>query len=299
MRTIVALALLTISSTAHAQMFPPDSAFRELLCGGLPMFDAVGDEAGALADRDIVGDFGDPAGMRAADQTHLYLRMRLDQDPAPGGVFRQGSWGFEIDVDGMRANYELLVIVDATGPGPQLVRLMRNTTTAQANDPTDPAEMEVMTFPTASHARAVATTTSSLGGNGDFFLDVAVPWSALMPLGLDRDQRIFMWVASSTLANALNGDFACHAGASGEPTLDGVASDPTAGDPDIDSDNDGFSDAEEIEAGSNPNDPNSVPASRLEGGGGCSAGGGGIGIAFALLAIRWRRAGRRRAAGPR
>ena len=293
----VMIALLVTAATAHAQVFPPDAAYRTLLCDALPMSDLYNDEAGAIDERDIVGDGVSPAGMRATDATFLYMRMRLDEDPAPGGQLRPFSWGFEIDLDGVLSTYELLLLVDGTGGGQGNVVVFRNTTTTQPNDPTDPAEMQIMSFPTSSHARSVPAGGSSFGGSADFWLEVAVPWSVLEPLGFDRDSRIFVWGASSSTSNSLNGDFACHDGRSGEPTLDGVASDPTTGDPSVDSDGDGFTDAEEIEAGSDPNDRNSVPASRLEGGGGCAAGGG-AGLALVLL-IRWRRAGRRRAADPR
>jgi hypothetical protein len=127
---------------------------------------------------------------------------------------------------------------------------------------------------------------SQFGGGTDFWLEFAVPWSTLMPLGFTRTTPIRVWAASSTAANALDGDFACHDNAGGEPVLDLIISDPTTGDPDVDTDGDGFTDAEEVGAGSDPNDPNSVPTSRLEGGGGCAAGGGGLGVALALLMLR-------------
>ena len=299
------LAILATTSLAHAQVFPSDAAYTTLLCEGAPMNDLYNDESGAIDERDIVGDAIHPAGMRAVDATHLYMRMRLDDDPAPGGQLRPFAWGFEIDLDGVLSTYELLLHVDGTGGGQGQVAVYSNTTTTLPNDPADPPDQPAKaTFPTAMNARSVPAAGSSFGGSPDFWIEIAVPWSALEPLGFDRDQRIFVWGASSSTSMGLNGDFACHDGSSGDPKLDEVVSDPTAGDPVIDSDGDGFSDAEEIEAGSDPNDPESVPsASRLEGGGGCSAGGsGGLGLLL-LLAIRAgrfdRRARRRSDGGPR
>jgi uncharacterized protein (TIGR03382 family) len=72
------------------------------------------------------------------------------------------------------------------------------------------------------------------------------------------------------VASALDGDLACHDGGGGKPVLDATGSDPTTGDPTQDSGGDG--------------------SLRLEGGGGCQAGGGlGLGAALALLGIAGRR----------
>ena len=287
--TTMRLALLAIAATAttaHAQAFPPEASFRPLTCAFAPMFDAHGDDPGHGDERDVVGDFADAAGLRAVDNDFLYMRMRLDESPmAGGGTFRQGAWGFELDTDNSATTYELLLLLDATVPGQPIVRLLRNTTSTMMNDPSEPAEQELATFPVMTHARIGRATGDSSGNTEDHWLDLAVPWSML---GIDRDDRIRVWVASSTSNNSLNGDFACHAGGGGVPRLDAIGTDSTIGDPLLDSDGDGFTDAQEIAEGSNPNDPNSVPESRLEGGGGCSTGGG-AGLLIGVLALRKRR----------
>src|SRR5439155_221220 len=80
------------------------------------------------------------------------------------------------------------------------------------------------------NARSISTSTTT-GGNPDFFIDLAVPWSALVPLGLDRTTRTYVWAGSSSAADRLDGDLACHDGGSGPANLDGTASDQTTGDP--------------------------------------------------------------------
>jgi len=289
MRFLVTLALVLAATDAAAQSFPVDAQWSPLYCGQAVMTDRFQDEAGATAERDLVGDLDGPAAMYAADAQFLYMRMRLDQDAIPTpGMLQPFSWGFAIDLDTDVRTYEVLLLVDGIG-GQNTVGVFRNTMTATPNDPTDPAETSVMTFPITTHAQQRTAAGSQFGGGNDFWLELAVPWSTLMPLGWSRTTPIRVWAASSSSANSLNGDFACHDGASGEPLLDVIVSDPTVGDPVVDTDGDGFTDAQEIAAGSDPNDPNSVPASRLEGGGGCAAGGGGLGVAFAFLAICRRR----------
>jgi MYXO-CTERM domain-containing protein len=271
--TIIVLLVLAPLS-AHAQVvFPGDSAYVPLRCGNAVMTDGFADESGALNERDIVGDSGAAAGLRASDDTNLYLRMRLEEDPAPAGAVTSFSWGMEFDLDDDVNDYELLILVDGMGGAGATVQIFRNTTTTLNNDPNDPADQPAaQTYTFANNARTITSPGSNYGGSADFFLDFAVPWSALIPLGLDHDTPTHVWAASSSSANSLNGDFACHAGGTGAATLSGTASDDTTGD---------------------PNDPGGGGGSgRLEGGGGCSIGGGGgghAGLALALLGLLLRR----------
>ena len=278
MRLALAIALpclaLLLPRTASAQVaFPPDSAWIPLRCFRAPMSDRVADQSGAIDERDLVGDAGAPAGLRQGDETYLYLRLRLEEDPAPGGAIRPFAWGMQFDLDGDLSTYELMVLVDGIGDAAGTVSLLRNTMTTLRGDPADPADQPaVAMYPFAMNART-QVAPSSFGGDPDFFLDVAVPWSALGTLGLDRETATFVWAGSSTVATGLNGDLACHDGAGGPGTLDGTASDPTTGDPTLDPDGIGGT-------------------GRLEGGGGCAAGGGSpraAVIALALLARRRRR----------
>lgn len=269
---IVAAVLLAGPLAAHAQVvFPPDSAYRPLRCGTAVMNDAYDDVTAAPDARDVVGDDDSPAGLRASDDTNLYLRMRLEEDPAPNGEVQAFSWGMELDLDDDLQDYELLILVEGIAGMAGTVNVFTNTATTTANEPSDPADQPpAQMYPFADNARTIDAGTD-FGGNPDFFLDFAVPWSALVPLGLDRDTPIRVWVASSNLPNALDGDFACHDGRGGAPTLTGTASNPTTGD---------------------PNDPGAESGTgRLEGGGGCAVSGGGTSwlLAFALLGLVRRR----------
>ncbi len=280
MTRYLVLALLLAAPAAGAVTFPVDSEFVPLRCSDkTPMTDAFGDDPNFLTDRDLVGDVAAPAGFRAADATNLYLRIRLDQNPTTGSTLHAFSWGMAFDLDGDRTTYELLILVDGVGGGPGAVEVFKNTTITITNSGTDPADTPpVATFPFANNARAVTAPGTTNGGTPDFFLDFAVPWTALQPLGLDHATRTYVWAASSDAANALTGDFACHDEGSGPATLDGTASDQTTGDPANDPNGSGS-------GGSGTNGPY-----HLEGGGGCAAGGSPGALAMiAVLALRRRR----------
>jgi hypothetical protein len=271
--TSVLIPLLA-SVAAHAATFPGDASYTPLRCRGDVMTDPLGDQPPALAERDLVGDAPAATGLRAADDQFLYLRIRVDQDPAPGAAVRPYAWGMLLDLDRDRATYELLVTVDGIGSPDGAVSVFTNDTTTLANSPADPADLPAAaTFTFADAARTVAAGTS-IGANADFFVDIAVPWTTLIPLGLDRDTRTYVWAGSSSIGNALDGDLACHDGRTGGAArLDVSASDEATGDPTRDPGGGG---------GGGGGD-----GLRLEGGGGCQANGPvGLGLALVLLGLR-------------
>jgi hypothetical protein len=268
---MTALVSALTSAAADAATFPGDAAFVPLRCGGGVMTDPRGDVASAPGDRDLVGNPAAPAGLRAGDAAFLYLRIRVDQDPAPGGTLLPHAWGMAFDLDGDRRTYELLITVDGIAtPAGTVSVFTNNRVPTLINDPADPADLPAAaSFAFATNARTV-TAGTTIGGDPDFFVDIAVPWATLATLGLDRNTRTYVWAGSSSVASALDGDLACHDGAGGAPRLDATGSDPTTGDP--------------------TQDTGTAGGLRLEGGGGCQAGGSlGLGAALALLGIPGRR----------
>lgn len=232
MKRSLSIAIVLAAAPAGAAVtFPADSAYQPLHCGGQVMTDAFADDPNFLAEADLVGDTNAPTGMHASNAQYLFLRIRLDQDPAPAGQVHAFSWGMEFDLDGDRTTYELLILASGLGGAAGSVSLFTNSTTTVANSPTDPADTPAaMTYPFAMNARSISTSTTN-GGNPDYFIDVAVPWADLVPLGLDHGTKTYVWVASSSSANSLNGDFACDNTGGGPPGLDSSASDQTTGDP--------------------------------------------------------------------
>ena len=266
-----ALIVLFVAGAAYAApTFPPESAWVPLHCGAEPMTDAFADDPQFLGALDVVGDTNAPAGLHAADAQNLYLRMRLDQDPAPNAMVKPSSWGWEFDLDGDRTTYELLILVDGIGGAAGTVSVFTNHTIMTANTGADPADLPAAAMYTfANAARTLSNPATNNGGNPDFTLDVAVPWSDLQKVGLDHGTHTYVWVASSSLQNALNGDFACEDAGSGPATLDNSASDATTADP--------------------ANDTGGPTGNlHLAGGGGCAAGGtpGGGTLLGLLCAIR-------------
>ncbi len=273
---LIAIAMLAAASVtrgAHAAVtFPPEAQWTPFHCGAAPMTDPYADDAQYLLDLDLVGDNGNAAGYHASDATNLYLRIRLDADPTTGGVPKASAWGYEFDLDNDPSTYELLISVDGLGGGGGVVTIYANTQTTIPNSPTDPANIQPLaSYPFAMNARAIQAPGSAFGGTADFFLDFAVPWSALVPNGLDHTTSVRVWAGSSSTSTNLDGDIACDDQTNGAaPVLDGTASTATPADPG--------------NGGGGPGGPG-----ELVGGEHCQVGGGGGLVLLGAVAFLLRR----------
>ncbi|HEX6835506.1 MAG TPA: hypothetical protein VF334_02980 [Polyangia bacterium] len=206
---------VALAGRAAAQTFPADGAFVAFTCGNGPMVDAANDTPNATGALDLVGTNAFPAGFHAADANFLYLRMRVAASPlVANNMLSNDGWGFEFDLDGDRTTYEVLISASGTNNTTQ-VAIYRHPTTVVANDPADPAVTPpAFTYSFATHGRALAAS-STLGGATDEFVDVAVPWADLAQVGITPSTPVYVWVGSSTVANALDLDLACFGGAGG------------------------------------------------------------------------------------
>ena len=143
---------------ARAVVFPADTAYVAASLRQRARWTTRSPtRAGALDERDIVGDPATPAGLRACDATNLYLRMRLEDDPAPGGRSQPFSWGMEFDLDGDLTDYELLILVDGIARRSRHGRRCSATRRRRPpNDPNDPADQPpVQTYTFATNARTI------------------------------------------------------------------------------------------------------------------------------------------------
>jgi hypothetical protein len=276
---VLTLGSLLFAPAARGQSFP--SSYAALYCQRGVMIDGYRDQSGAIDDRDIVGSIDRPAGLRAVDAQYLYFRMRVDASPMQAGGLTQFAWGFELSTDGNPANYEILISVDGAS---ETVRLYQNTMTTMADSPADPADRLVMTYPFSQNGRIVDAGPSIFGSGNDTFIDMAVPWSDLEPLGLSPTTTVTIWAATSTNPDRMNGDFACNdgGGAANVPSLSQIAPAPITADPGHSPGPVGGPSGTGTDGGGG----NLIGTSGIEGGPGCSVGPAGAGrTALQLLLV--------------
>ena len=246
----------TTGGVSREVLVPPaESAFVPFRCGGVAT-DPVGDVAGAGQHRDAVGAAGRPAALRASDDALLYLRLRLDDDPRQAaGDLRPFGWGFLIDRDGDTTTYELLGALE--GSGADSAALWENTS-AIPELASDPAESLLVDYaPAIDHWHVEEASGAGMGGNPDWFLTLGLDWDDLEAEGLGRTAPVAVWAGTSNSDRAVNVDFVCHDGATGDPTLSGVAFAPAVLDPGGDPDGDGLDNQTEAGLRSDPLDADS------------------------------------------
>ncbi|MEK6607893.1 MAG: hypothetical protein AABZ30_09555, partial [Myxococcota bacterium] len=218
-------SVISASAPARAQEFPGDDDWIQARCGALgePLADAAGD-AGADGASDVVGDATAAAGFLARAGERAAFRVRLDANPAPGGMLEPLVWAVAIERNEDPSTYELLALVDgASGE----VRLLSNAP-ATPDDRSDIAETSLGgPWPASSHARVV-TAESASGGDADWFLDFLVPLDALIEGGVAPTTTVRVWFGASDGDANLGADVACGDATS---TLAAAASRPTTVDP--------------------------------------------------------------------
>jgi hypothetical protein len=216
---------------------PPDNEFGGIACASGVQNDVHNDTPGGSNHRDLVGDATYPAVLRANDPVNLYIRLRLDDDPvqaAPCNLTSFG-WGLALDIDGDNQNYEYMSFLD--GIGDELT--WANNFGAQTNSPNDDADVvlqtwDATTLPPACDMWESKPTGdgSNFGGDPDYFLTWAIPWSVLIPAGFVPTGAYNMWAGTSNSTQAISVDIACcDSSASACDTLDTTDTGPVSFDP--------------------------------------------------------------------
>lgn len=228
MRSLLIATLCCAAATASAQSF--DTAnFTPITRLGENIRDPAGDHT--TSRRDLVSASADSVFVGAnqvGDTLFLYFRLRVDGDPLDNGNFRGDAWGCVIDTDQSVSaadngdSYEELVRIDGN-ESPDRVEVHHNTTETGQNSINDNAETAGDTFAIGTNARVVPVDT-------DFYIDIAVPFSAVNI----TNQTIIRFICGtdtnttpSLTTSSAEGDFAhtTHAGTH-DTTLPHLISDP-------------------------------------------------------------------------
>ena len=228
MPLVLVLVAATFAPAAAAVTFPLESSWVPLMCGDEPAWDPLSDQPGATGSRDIVGDSTYPAGYISADAEYVFFRMRVDDVPTTRGEFDSFGWAVELDTDRRLETYEFLLLVDGIA-NPEEVTFSQNTVQGVMNSPADRAEVLLSTNPAISHAQAIPAG-STFGGDGDWFVDMAVSIADLEAAGIIGPTPIVLFVGTSSSAHAITSDLMCNDARSDPFTLTDTGTDVTTRD---------------------------------------------------------------------
>lgn len=190
------------TASASQATFPSGNAWVPISQGGVVLGDPRGD---FQRSRDIVGDETHGAAFVARDATHMFFRLRVDDSPLQGsGDYQPFGWGVLFDIDADATTYEYLAMLNGIA-NPDVVELVKNTSTSTTNSPKDVAEQVLATWPTSEHAQATQADTS-FGGDQDWFVDWAIEIQALVDDGFDPNTPIRFILGTSNSAHTVDAD---------------------------------------------------------------------------------------------
>ena len=249
--SLIALSAM-IPSTALA--WPADGDWIPVTQGGVVMEDPASDhrhsDVGMGSHLDLVGDQNDHAFQWWADMNKLYVRVLLNSDPTDGSnSFLQGSWGIAIDLDGDTSTLEYML----THNGDYGVTFWEYDFDGTMVE-SELNKIEELTG--GDGAGTVNSAGSNLDGTPDWHLDLQIKWDYLA--GVDPNNPFTEATAFSLLAvtgenyveDELNVDIAGFDDSQGFGGVADGLSDPLG----WDSDGDELSNAQEINAGTDPYD---------------------------------------------
>jgi uncharacterized protein (TIGR03382 family) len=245
---IALLALLP--STAFA--WPKDDEWLPVQQNGVDMTDPAGDHQHTnsnLGDHlDFVGDSQDLVFEWSSDMNNLFVRLRLDGDPwITSTKLREGAWAIGFDSDSDTSSIEHVIALtawdnsinswlpDFNGAGVD-IPLVFNTLLG-----------------TAEAAYRLEESTSNLNNSTDWTLDLQISWTFIqdqMNLSSTDNFGLIAMTGDSYLPSSFSTDLAGHDDATGVGAVTDGRSDNMA----RDSDEDGLSNGEELNLGTDPAD---------------------------------------------
>lgn len=219
-RIAVLVTVLATISEADAQSFPTDASWTVVEQQSAPLGDSATDGNGG--GREIVGDATNPALYLASDAAYFYVRMRLDTDPTQNGSLRQFGWALLVDTDGDLGDYEYMIMLD--GIAEEIV-LAANTVKSNLGDPSDPADVDLYSAPIVMGTNVIVgaadfpSPPSAFNADADYFLDFALPWSALTAASLTSTQPVHFLAGTSNNGRSITVELAGTSTSPGAGTL--------------------------------------------------------------------------------
>jgi len=270
--------VLALLWSGPAWAWPDDDDWLELTQAGEPLPDDEYDNAGP--DRvDLVGDSDAAAGSWSFDETSVYLRLRINEDPGDSPYpISEDAYAVLFELDGDPSTFEYSLILNTSGAALGLYPNTTDNLDGWQDTPDDDAVITVSSPATSDALRVEEADGSSVGTKADYLVDVAIDREDLFTeLGIDDSTAFQLALATAygdSTATAMSADLA---GADNTTTtqyedglsdpigvdvdedgLDAIEEAEAGTDPtDSDSDDDGLSDGEELEAGTDPLDEDS------------------------------------------
>jgi hypothetical protein len=237
LKMTVLLALLAASAPVQAAFIWPatNNDWHAIMSGTGYMPDPDNDFTGAsgLPYLDIEGDttthaagywYLDTSGTGTVTDDTLMFRMRIDGNAATY------AYQFSFDTNSSPSSIDWALQYDAVED--HVVELVRATTTGPTYGDVRFANTSVWSGSFTTYARRFVPTGdgSNFGGNPDYFIDVAVPWTNwALATGMTQQSPWRVQLSTATEHNALNMDFP--QGWSGSTTVGSGFSNPTQTNP--------------------------------------------------------------------
>lgn len=189
--------LLLLPATAWA--WPASGDWDALTQGGLDMVDNEVDQANAAEENawDIIGNSANPAVRWYLDDSNIYVRMLLNDDPANLVPSYSGSWGVLLETDGDTTTYEYSVALASRGG---YFYLYRNTDAGTGVDETAEEYLGSVDDPMSSDLALLTNIGVVLFGDyGEAWLDLTIPLETLYDHEvIDSSTSFQLCVVSST-----------------------------------------------------------------------------------------------------